>query len=271
MSGKIYIVGTCHYDLDGASRLEHILQKVKPDIIALEMTDVRAKPFENETIEYALDEVLPYINEWCSEKEKEFEASPQLFEQEKQGLNLSPRQLAHLQAHNDIQAEFQGFELITSRQYTKANPSVRLEYIDYPEGDEEKLSQIVAAKKEAFKEAADTRELVDVLLEAAEQSIEDYVLGCRSGVAQIYANLKEIHKIFEEGKKNSHSNKNEFFRFLYNPERDNTMSAKARQLYLESPESSMVVIVGAGHFPYICEALEDLKPISITLDKYESI
>src|SRR3989339_812707 len=93
MNENLFLVGTQHHDLDGKERLDAILTKLSPSIIALEFHKDR----ENQKT----------LRKLSKEKQKEtlFEAVYQ--------TNIR-----------------MGYELTVSQDYIKRNPNSRLEYID---------------------------------------------------------------------------------------------------------------------------------------------
>src|SRR3989338_9731947 len=104
---KFYLVGTVHKDPDGPQRLEALLQRVKPEIIAIETSEQR-------------------INKPDSKKDGKW---PEL-EDVRRKFELTPKQFDKFAALCEFYSQIHGYEIRVSQQYATQHSSVQLEYVD---------------------------------------------------------------------------------------------------------------------------------------------
>mgnify|MGYP001567126181 CR=1 FL=1 len=262
MATNLYLIGTVHTDLDGKERLDALLGRLAPAIVALEFHKDR--------------ENLESLRKSPEEEQKEFDEMI-----EESGLSLNPRQRAALLESGYRISDASGYEYKSSRDYTQRNPGSRLEYIDisvFANGKEEFAKGYSDAGKANFKHIAQTPELAKPLLETLDRGIDAYLENFRRGIQQIYRNAEEIALLFEilQDPKEFERMKQEMpphvvqaLEQIYNPRRDEAMGARVRELY--DGKSRLVAIVGLGHLEALNLKVRDLEPRVMTLAEYDSV
>ena len=261
MSNKnLYLVGTVHVDLDGRKRLDIILDKLSPSIIALEFhkdeEDLGAWTRTPKETQRIANEI---IDESC--------------------LNLSPEQRATfiecMNRMNDVSV----YEFKSSRNYTQKNSGSRLEYIDIPttlEGGEKEFVEVcLEAAKENFKQRMKIPEAVQSLIKILDGGIDNYLSHVREDIQRTYQDAEERGKeyermkdpeIFKRRTKHMSPKAIKALEQVYNSKRDETMRRKIRKLY--DGKSKLIAIVGLSHLRGLAENLKDLEPRAMTLADY---
>src|SRR3989339_153814 len=183
MNENLFLVGTQHHDLDGKERLDAILTKLSPSIIALEFHKDREnqKTLRKLSKEEQQEIIFDIING--------------------QGFNLSLKQKETL-----FEAVYQtnirmGYELTVSQDYIKRNPNSRLEYIDISllkNGEEEFVKGYIELA---------TKELKDIKKDISPQAFQvlkqvynlkrDEVMG--RNIRQLYTNRDKLVAIVGQG------------------------------------------------------------------------
>jgi pheromone shutdown protein TraB len=95
---NLYLVGTVHIDLDGRERLDTLLDRLSPSVVALEFHKDR--------------EDLGALRKSPEEEQREINAMI-----DESGLNLNPRQRATLIESGHRINEIMGYEFKSSRDY----------------------------------------------------------------------------------------------------------------------------------------------------------
>ena len=259
---NLYLVGTVHIDLDGKERLDTLLDRLSPSVVALEFHKDRE---DMQSLRKSPEEEQRQINEMIDDS----------------GLDLNPRQRATLIESGHRINDVMGYEFKSSRDYAQRNPASRLEYIDislFANGKEEFAKGYVEAMKGAFKQIVKVPELAKPLLERLDCGIETYLGHLRGDVQQIYQNAEAMAELFEMIRDP------EAFEMMkgvmppqavqaleqvYNPQRDEAMAGRVRGLY--SGNGKLVAVVGLGHIAGLKTKLEDLEPRVMTLAEYDSV
>jgi pheromone shutdown protein TraB len=261
-NNNLYLVGTVHIDLDGKTRLDTLLDRLSPSIIALEFHKERESSY---LFRKSPEEERRIINA-CLDKT---------------GLNLTSLQRNTLIESGEIISKAMGYEFTSSKDYLVRKPSSKLEYIDLSlfEGNSEKFAEnfhetLISELKHQMKNP----EALQILLGSLDKGIASYMTGVREGVKQTYDNINEMEevcklmgdpesiKILREVLPPSSV---EHLIKIYNPQRDKVMGEKIRKLY--SPTDKLVAIVGLAHLTPLKATLKDLNPKVITLAEYDSI
>lgn len=180
---NIYLIGTIHIDLDGRERLDTLLNKLSPSIVALEFHKDR-------------EDMMP-LGKSPEEKQKEIDGT--IDGMIESGLELSPRQRATLIEFGNKINDVMGYEFKSLRDYTQRNQKSRLEYIDisiFPNGKEEFVKGYVEAMKVNFKQIAGEPEFVKAWLEKLDGGIDAYLNSLRKNVQKIYQNAEANEAFF---------------------------------------------------------------------------
>ena len=253
---NLYLVGTVHYDLDGRERLDTLLDRLSPSVVALEFNKDR--------------EDLGALRKSPEEEQREINAMI-----DESGLNLNQKQRATLIESGHRIKDVMGYEFKSSVDYTRRNLASRLEYIDisiFANGKEEFIKDYVEAMKGAFKQIAGEPELVKPLLERLDGGIDVYLKHVRGDVQQIYQNVEAMAELFEmiRDPETFEMMKGvmppqavQALEQIYNPRRDGAMAGRVRELY--DGNSGLVAVVGLGHLTGLKTKLKDLRPKAITL------
>ena len=110
-------------------------------------------------------------------------------------------------------------------------------------------------------------------LEMLNDGEDEYIKNMRKSARELYNSAEKISQIFEFMRNpetleiiSKRLTKNAFdgLMKIYNPERDEHMGARIRQLY--KPDEPLVAIVGMGHLYGIKERIRDIHPKTMTLD-----
>lgn len=281
---ELYLIGIHHQDIDGIPRLEHVFEKTRPKIIALEMNSDREITFDptQETF-YAVKKLYFNLEKKLNELEEIFDNDEEIFRKnqaeafDQRGFMLNKKQLANLMIINLLREYIKGYELYVVREYSKQNPSARIEYIDLPVFDNNckgfvesyYFEKDIKIKVEKYgtnnKESQNEISLLN-------QSINDSLKPIRDEIHTIYAQLGKINEIFEAAKKEiSKFDDNIYLKTIYNPKRDEYMIFQIQELYKNNHSGNIHVIVGLGHFLSLKKALKHLSPKAFTLAEYNSI
>src|SRR3989344_4978837 len=256
----LYIVGTVHFDLDGPNRLYTLLERLSPSVIALEFNKDR----ENSTLS---DDVR--------QKQK------RSMEEAVSGLGLNSTQKVTLLESGRIISEAMTFELNSSRRYVEKNKKTRLEYIDlsvFANGEKEFIDGYLESFKLEMKKIASDSDSSKMVGEKLDAGLDSYLNGIRENVQQIYEMAGVLGEIFDEVREPEtlelikSSMPNESFKAIeqmFNPERDNFMGDRIRDLY--NGKNRLVAVVGLGHLSRIKRRIDDLKPRIMTLAEYDSV
>ena len=113
-NSNLCVVGTCHDDPDGESRLTYILERLMPNVVAVELSKDRD-----------CSDILSFPEKTPQEEEKETDQI--LMEC---GLALNPIQRKTLIEACSLAKEYFNYEGRASSKYIGKNPNFKLEYID---------------------------------------------------------------------------------------------------------------------------------------------
>ncbi|MBR9705778.1 hypothetical protein GOV14_01965 [Candidatus Pacearchaeota archaeon] len=268
---NLYLVGTVHTDLDGEDRLDTLLNKISPSIIALEFH--KEREFTRSTGKSPEQE---------EEEKKEFDLIFNGF-----GLEFNPRQRETFIEAGNLTSGVMGYEFISSKNYVENNPGTRLEYVDlsiYQNGKKEFQQGYVEALKASFKEMAKRPELIDPFLESLDKGIEVHKNNMKEQtfveyeevdiMAELY-DMMQDPKAVEEMKQSMPPEAVQSVMQMCNPERDEVMGQRIRRLYDgfngDGKNEKLIAIVGVGHLEGLRRKFRDLNPRILTLDEYESV
>ncbi|MEK6825932.1 MAG: TraB/GumN family protein [Nanoarchaeota archaeon] len=262
---NLCLVGTVHNDLDGKERLDTLLDRLSPSIVALEYHEDR--------------ECSKALQKSSQEEHEEFSALIQ-----KSGLSLNQGQMETLTVCWRKAMDVMGYELRSSRDYVSRNGNRRLEYIDlslYKDGQEKFTQGYAEALKLAFNQITREPELVSSILERLDRGIDIYLNYLRGEVQQRYQNVELIDIQMEELSIMMEQPHNlemmqeavssQAIRALQqfcNPAREEAMSNRIRELYTR--KNKLVAVVGLGHLHRLKRKVEDLEPRVMTLAEYNS-
>lgn len=261
---NLYLVGTAHIDLAEPRRLEGILNRFSPDIVALEFHKDR---------EFAIEE-----RKKINPKDEERETDKVLQEV---GLDLTPEQRrTMLEGGRDINA-IMGYEHTVSKAYTDANPKSRLEYIDisiFENGVEEFKQGYIAAMKGMLAQIAQEPELRKPFFEMLDNGKKGFLEKSMEGVAAIYENAEMMGELaealrdpetYEAMEGQLPPNAVQTLKQIYNPKRDEAMANRINELY-NSGNHRLVAVTGLMHTPGLKSRISDLNPTVMTLADYDS-
>ncbi len=259
MASELILVGTVHYDLQGSQKLEYILEKASPSILALEFDKKREKMLASAPMMSPEEEGKTLVNMFAEA-----------------GLPLNPRQSAAIVECARVMATANCFELRTSRDYVSKKPGSRIEYIDItlyePEQVQEFSNGYIAMMKASLKEIAKNPELVKPMLEQLDKGADAYLDTIASSFSLIYENAEAMAELYrmmsdptqvEELKTIMPPEAIQTIQKIYNPARDAAMAGRIRELY--TGEGTLVAVMGLAHLHTVGDKVADLKPRVITL------
>lgn len=261
---NLYLIGISHIDLKGPERLEGLLKRLSPDIVALEFHKDREalikqrKSVSPEAEEKETDEILKDV-----------------------GLSLTPEQRrVMLEGGRDISLVM-GYEFNVSKAYTDANPKSRLEYIDisiFENGVQEFKEGYIAAMKGMLAGTAQEPELRENFLEMLSKGKEAFLQQSMEGVNMLYQNAEMMEELaelmrdpetFEVMKEQMPANAVQTLEQIYNPGRDEDMANRINELY-NGGSHRLVAVTGLMHTPGLKSRILDLDPTIMTLADYDT-
>jgi len=261
MAPKLILVGTVHYDLQEEQKLEYILEKTSPSILALEFDKKREKMLA----EASAPKMSP-----------EDEGRTLLNTFAEAGIQLNPRQSTALVESARIMAAVNCFELKKFREYVCKKPGSRIEYIDItiyePEQAQEFSDGCMGMMKASLKEIAKNPELVKPMLEQLDKGADAYLDTIAGSFTLIYENAETMAELYrmmsdpaqvEELKTIMPPEAIQAIQKIYNPARDEAMAGRIRELY--NGEGTLVAVMGLAHLHTVGDKVADLKPRVITL------
>lgn len=261
VANNLYLVGTVHVDVDGSERLNYILNKLAPSIVALEFHKEREKP---ETARQSPEEVKRVVNAALDDL----------------AINLNPVQRATVIEAQQRIRETCGFEFKSSKAYVAKNKKSRLEYIDisiFPNGTDEFDQFRYDSMSVSFKKIFQTPEFAKPILASLDGGIDAFLRFYRSNISQIYQNSEIVARFIEMFVAENLEQVKDMmppqiaraFQQIYYPERDKAMAHRIRELY--DCKNELVAVVGLAHLPGLKKNVEDLKPRVMTLAEYDSV
>ncbi len=260
---NLYLIGTAHIDLKGPQRLEGLLKRISPDIVALEFHRDR---------------------EFLIEKRKS--VSPEVEEKETDdvlrevGLNLTPKQRKTMLEGGREITSIMGYEFTVCRDYVHANPKLKLKYIDisiFENGVKEFKEGYTVAMKGMLAAIAQEPELREPFLKTLSKGKKAFLQQSMENVDAIYKNAEMMGELaeflrdpetFEAMKEQMPQNAAQALKQIYNPKRDKAMAHKVNQLYHRG-SNKLAVIVGLLHVPGIKSRMLELEPTVMTLADYD--
>ena len=295
----LYLIGTNHCDVDGIFRLEHILNKLNPDIITLEMSEDRddnskliEKDLELKMIKVELEAVKILINNIEQEtkaREILLRDDKTLFKSLQQDYfrNVNKRfdekQLAAFATLDMIVSGISNYELKVSKVYVNKNKNSQLKYIDLnvlQKRSQEFAKGYKILERKSIKKVFESDENSHGFLSALDEGSAKVISNLRKGISNKYKNYRETARVFEKIRKNIHkiysdSNLTEseklVLKAMYNPERDKKMCSEIRNLIVKQKDKALIALIGLGHLLPLEIALADYSPKVLTLGEYENV
>lgn len=255
----ICLIGTIHTDLEGPRRLEGILKRISPDIIALELSK-------------DAEDLVELKNKMTSEEEER--KTEEVLSN--YGINLTRRQRETLLEGGRAMGSVTSYEFHVSRKYAQENPKTRLEYVDislFENGKQEFIDGYVTAMKGIVDEAVKDKKTRKGFLKLLKKGKDNYLKQSQEYVDSTYSNREAIEQVgklmrdpevFEGFKAGLPMNAVQALEQIYSPKRDEFMAGKIRELY-NNGENSVASVTGLYHLPGLISRLGDLQPISMTL------
>ncbi len=251
---NITIIGTVHVDLDGQERLENLLEQLKPDVVAVEISEKR------------VDKLRAFRKNYKKEAQEQIDFIRNL------NLGFTEQHLAVLKEVSEQDAKIGGFEYFAPEAYASKHLDTKIILIDTVIQDIEK-EMLLKVLEETLKEVMSVPSSRKKFLNQLELGT-DHVLEQRrkktkkwyqaSGLASLIYDmmLKQHHYSF--------SAQGKFKKIIYNPERDPVMEGHVRQAYSQNPESNIAIVVGGVHLYPFSRRLKDLNPEIMTLAEWNS-
>lgn len=258
----LYLIGTMHVDIDGDIRLRTLLDKLSPNIVALEFH----KDLEKFTmLGMDMDENERKVGEFLGES----------------GLDITREQRRFIAGYIRDLVSPLNFEFRASKEHACANNGVRLDYIDiFPLAhltpDQfsnlffvtmrpaiQSVARLLVqndGRGNFIREMLSGDKLSELLRQEARSAYRDIESTTNYYDLRMDPNSVESLKAMQfPGVIDSHT---------FNPHRDKIMAQKIRELY--DGKNRVVSVCGAIHLRGISRELSDLQPTVITLDKYDS-
>ncbi len=197
-------------------------------------------------------------------------------------LNLNPIQKATLVEGNNLAKKYFGYELKYPKEYVSKNPYFKLEYIDisvFGNGKDNFINGLKGGLVRDLKQISQIPELLEIFLNVLDGGISSFMQFNKRSVKEIYQNSEFMEKFSEllrnpealENMKQFYSeNEIQALKQVYNPERDEFMSTRIRELF-NNRNDKLVAIVGLAHLPGIKSKISDLNPRIIRLDQYADV
>ncbi len=281
---KLYLIGSVHTDPDGYKRLDTLFRKVSPKIIGLELSKDRMDEF--------------YKDENLQEK-----VTQKMLEKlEENGLTLSNQQKELYTSLSDIISSYLGFEFRAAGAYCDPSNDCRKECMDitaYNNGKDYFIDGFVELEsKEICKDENSKQELIKSLEMGTDNLIENLRLNAEEDymngqIIQLCYSLTRKKLIVDSQELNQKMDKantllikymkrdtsppeglskvgEDAFNTIFSKKRDREMSRNIRNLYSGLREGNMVAVFGLRHLLPIRVELEDLNPMPVILNEYNS-
>ncbi len=257
MANKICIVGTVHMDINGEKRLDYILDKYSPDIVAIELSEDRTRGFP------------------ATQKEKESRLEEDI---KKANIGQGPLNPTLIGIAKELY-KASGFEYYSPKKYVDAHPGTRLEYVDlsvFGEGDEtgqkamgELLNNAVKNIPPQVRAGVDqmmSRMGKDAFIATLQQRVDmaykmQPLLGLMTPLMRSPRVLDQLNRTYPKESV-------DVIKKIVSPDRDEYMAKKIREL---SPQGKVLVVCGLLHMKGIKKRLSDLHPRALSLLNYKSI
>lgn len=251
---NITIIGTVHIDLDGQERLEKLLEQLKPDVVAVEISEKR------------VDKLRAFRKNYEEEAQEQIDFIRNL------NLGFTEQHLAVLKEVSEQDAKIGGFEYFAPEAYASKHPDTKIILIDTVFQDiekeillkvlEENLKRVMSVPSSRKKFLNQLELGANYLIDKRRKDVKNWYQA--SGLASLTYDmlLKQNHHSFSaQGKLNKR---------IYNPERDPVMEEHVRKAYSQNPESSIATVVGEAHLYPFSRRLKDLNPEIMTLAEWDS-
>ncbi len=275
---NLYIAGTIHNDFDGPERLEFLLRHIRPEIVAVEISEERvAKPFQKRQ--------LRAFSQRDAKKTAE-------------KLGLTAAQQGTLAELSYLYASVKGYEFFCSQKYAARSKKRKVEYIDLP------APHIKNKMEEVKKWSAETIDY-DEILQHAPSLKADFQRKMSWGIkrlrqehqqqtekkylkySQTRRKVSDMESWYQQERaKRASSGYAKREKILQPPDtilesldlvvghfasekRDEFMAAKVRELY--HGDRKMLVVCGIAHLYGLDDLLSDLQPQALPLNEYNKI
>ncbi len=266
----LVLVGTLHADLDGFGRLETVLGNLQPSVIAVEMSDARARLLERrydyDVEDIYRDAVRTYLTLAARYRDDRsaFEAANRRYARPL--VNWTAQELAAMDAGAHLLLACTGFEVKVAQAYARRHPRVGVRYIDLPEDhvDPVQLSASPEAGQPTLRNlryfAANRAGLahgirgVVTLLRVLQDTYYDEAGGVFR--ARYEANVARWHLLDPA---------DYIQRAIYDPRREPYMADRVKGLTHDRGRDRCVVIVGATHLTGLSRLLRGWRHSSLSL------
>ncbi len=250
---NLYLVGTVHTDPDGISRLNHLLARLAPKKIFLEISEDRTNKILATSLEDKMKKHEETLEQWTQ-----------------QGFILTPEQKSKLVDLIYFKNGSSGFEVSSSFEYKKTNPLTEIYYVDIVgEGIVEGMDEALERSQEP------TLEVRKNVLRGLEYPLENHKADLRKLVELQYKQYHEVasyaYKIscdldfFERELAELSVQAKESLRRVFDPKRDEFIAKGIRKNYCA--EKVSLAIMGASHLDTVAYLLTDLYPSSLLLNE----
>jgi pheromone shutdown protein TraB len=281
MSGNIYLVGVVHPDIDGATRMNSVLNKIKPDIIAIEWDSIRDASYANiNPANYpSLEEIITVSKEKCRELEQLFTDNKEYLAEVKNqysamGINfsLSPKQISLDIVMSDLINNYAPMYLVfTPKQHVQLFPRVELHFIDLPHENLEEIKETYEKERDAGIKAnvASLESIQTDLANLLNGGMDNYLACLRKKISEDY-DKEASNELFQAKIRSIRENgSNAYSRTVFDSERDKYMGERIRELAAKN-QRNIIAFVGLAHLLSLCEEIKDLNPKVMTLEECAS-
>jgi len=278
MSSNIYLVGVHHKDIDGAERMKFFLDRIKPEIIAIEWDHIRDANMGS--LDYpSLEELILQSKQGCEEIEESLRADKEILENLQRdykslGLDLSPRQIAlETVMTRLIESIIPQYLVSIPKQYVQSHPATELHYIDLPRENVDEISEtyetdrVEETKADVAQLGPSEREALLNLLNAG----FDSGLEIFRKITEEEYDKEKMNERFRQTREYVLKNGGDAYsQAVYDPEREKYMGQKIRELSLKN-QGSLVAFAGLGHLLRLHDEIKDLNPAVLTLAECDSV
>lgn len=252
---EIYLIGTVHIDIDGPSRLEKVLNSIKPGIVGVEMDQRRV-----DDLKLGSASLLKNI----------------FFEQLHLILpQVSPALQATLRDYSSRLADARFYEYLASEKYCN-NHRKKLELIDLPypgtlkefydtlaeiEGDTSFTDKQIAALEKKVRDGPNefmqnNRELIQVFYDKAIMTEDLYSYNpAHPSIQTVIQRMQTHHEVF-----GLNEQQNKVMKFVISAERNEYMAQRIREISQGAPDKTSLFIMGCDHLLPVRVLIKDLKP-----------
>lgn len=279
---NLYIVGTIHNDFKGPQRLESLLQRLKPEIVAVESSKKMARKYPRQLSQRVLKAMALGR---AREAGKRF--------------GLTPAQQRTYAAFSYTLASVKNYELYISRGYTARSCRRRIGYIDeymeqHSHADEafRKIRQISHEidrnhMKQSPALAEEFKELLSKGIRTIRQARQRRTDGSYWQYKILKKKISDASAWYQRERERFTDPDNRekeavlqmldlAYAHIAGKERERQMAARVHELYtkdsrLQDGNAKMLVVCGIGHLYSLEELLSDLKPRALPLNEYDKV